>query len=199
MKDTLISNRQFEIIRAAGKILSVLGVSGLTIKNLAKEMNFAESAIYRHFASKDEIIVTMLRYLAQNMDERLNNVISCKNSPKENFKAIFNEQFLFFSQNTHFVVAVFSDGLMEASPQINEGILNIMRVKQNYLLPIIKKGQDEGVFINTIPPEEVIHFVIGAFRLQMFKWRATNFEFDISERGQSLLSNILQIIQPCKT
>ena len=49
---TEISNRQFEIIVAAGKILTSSGVSGLTIKNLAKEMKFSESAIYRHFASK---------------------------------------------------------------------------------------------------------------------------------------------------
>ena len=33
-----ISSRQLEIIEAAGKILTTSGVSGLTIKNLAKEM-----------------------------------------------------------------------------------------------------------------------------------------------------------------
>ena len=65
-----ISNRQLEIIAAAGKILTASGVSGLTIKNLAKEMKFSESAIYRHFASKEEIIIAMLEYLAQNIDER---------------------------------------------------------------------------------------------------------------------------------
>jgi TetR/AcrR family fatty acid metabolism transcriptional regulator len=33
---TAISNRQLEIIEAAGKILTASGVSGLTVKNLAK-------------------------------------------------------------------------------------------------------------------------------------------------------------------
>jgi AcrR family transcriptional regulator len=61
----LISDRQIEIIEAAGKILTRSGISGLTIKNLAKEMQFSESAIYRHFTSKEEIIVAMLEYLAQ--------------------------------------------------------------------------------------------------------------------------------------
>ena len=41
-----ISDRQLEIIEAAGKILTASGVSGLTIKNLAREMKFSESAIY---------------------------------------------------------------------------------------------------------------------------------------------------------
>jgi TetR/AcrR family fatty acid metabolism transcriptional regulator len=56
----LISDRQIEIIEAAGKILTRSGVGGLTIKNLAKEMHFSESAIYRHFTSKEEIIIAML-------------------------------------------------------------------------------------------------------------------------------------------
>ena len=47
-----ISKRQLEIIQAAGKILTQSGIHGLTIKNLAKEMKFTESAIYRHFESK---------------------------------------------------------------------------------------------------------------------------------------------------
>ena len=41
----IISDRQLEIIEAAGKILTASGVSGLTIKNLAREMKFSESAI----------------------------------------------------------------------------------------------------------------------------------------------------------
>ena len=62
-----ITPRQFEIIEAAGKILTSSGVGGLTIKNLAKEMQFSESAIYRHFKSKEDIIVAMLNYLANSI------------------------------------------------------------------------------------------------------------------------------------
>ena len=38
MTTETISDRQLDIIEAAGKILTVSGVSGLTIKNLAKEI-----------------------------------------------------------------------------------------------------------------------------------------------------------------
>lgn len=58
-----ITDRQQEIIEAACKILTASGVGGLTIKNLAKEMQFSESAIYRHFASKEEIIISLLQIL----------------------------------------------------------------------------------------------------------------------------------------
>ena len=87
---TAISDRQLEIIEAAGKILTTSGVSGLTIKNLAKEMKFSESAIYRHFTSKEEIIIALLEYLQ----------FPAINHPKKNSQRCFKISFHFLKR-TH--------------------------------------------------------------------------------------------------
>jgi len=195
MKNNKFTDRQLEIIEAAGKILTSSGVSGLTIKNLAKEMQFSESAIYRHFTSKEEIIIAMLNYLAESMDERFTKVFQTDNSPEEKFKNIFQSQFSFFKKNPHFVVAVFSDGLMEESQRINEIILKIMSVKMKHLMPIMMEGQQKGIFTNTITTEELMHIVMGTFRLQMFKWRLANFRFDIIRNGDNLIQSLLTIIK----
>ncbi|TDK43565.1 TetR/AcrR family transcriptional regulator [Algoriphagus formosus] len=190
-----ISDRQLEIIEAAGKILTESGVSGLTIKNLAKEMQFSESAVYRHFTSKEEIIVAFLNYLAEDMDERFAKAISPTLTPEEKFTSIFQNQFSFFSSHPYFVVAVFSDGLMEESQRVNETILKIMGVKMKHLKPIIIEGQQKKVFTNAITTEELIHIVMGAMRLQMFKWRVANFQFDINRNGNNMIQSILTIIK----
>lgn len=190
-----ITSRQFEIIEVAGKILTNSGVSGLTIKNLAKEMKFSESAIYRHFTSKEEIIIAMLNYLANNIDERLTREITDDLTAEKKFTTLFQSQFNFFNQNPHFVVAVFSDGLMEESQRINETITRIMEVKMKHLMPIIKEGQEKGVLTNTITSEELMHIVMGTFRLQMFKWRVANFQFDINQNGNKMIESILTLIK----
>lgn len=195
MAATAISSRQFEIIEAAGRILSASGVNGLTIKNLAQEMKFSESAIYRHFSSKEEIVVAMLAYLAENMDERLQKVAPAHNKPAEKLEAIFLDQIAFFSKNPHFVVAVFLDGLMEVSQKINGAILHIMQVKMKHLMPVILEGQQQGFFTNAITTEELTHIVMGSFRLQMFKWRIANFQFDLHRQGTSMLQAILTLIK----
>ena len=191
----IFSNRQLEIIEAAGKILTASGVSGLTIKNLAREMDFSESAIYRHFVSKEEIIVAVLEYLASSMDERYTEVITSEQTPAEKFTKLFQNQFSFFEKNPHFVVAVFSDGLMEESQRINETILKIMDIKMKHLRPILVEGQQKGVFINAISAVELMQIVIGTARLQMFQWRVENFEFDIIKRGDDMIKSILTLIK----
>lgn len=192
--DTL-SDRQMEIIEAAGKILTTSGINGLTTKNLAVEMNFTESAIYRHFNSKEDIIVAMLHYLAKTMDARLSDAVATASGSEEKFKALFRSQYRFFKAEPHFVVAVFSDGLMEQSQRVNEAILRIMSTFMRHLMPTIMEGQQQQVFTNAISTEELLHIVLGTFRLQMFKWRIGNFGYDIERQSESMIAALLTIIK----
>lgn len=189
-----MSERQFEIIESAGKILTTEGVGGLTIKKLAAQMNFSEGAIYRHFTSKEEIIVAMLNYLAENMDQRY-AALPQTADPEERFRALFREQFRFFGNRPHFVVAVFSDGLMEESQRINETIARIMAVKMKHLMPVLREGQAKGIFTDAIPLEDLMHIVMGTFRLQMFKWRISNFQSDIKKSGDHMVQSLLTLIK----
>lgn len=194
-----MSDRQLEIIKAAGKILTASGVGGLTIKNLAKEMKFSESAIYRHFTSKEEIIIAMLEFLASSMDERYTLAISPEQTPERKMTTLFNNQFAFFKKFPFFVVAVFSDGLMEESQRINQTILKIMDIKIKHLTPIILEGQQMNLFTTTVSSEDLIQIVIGTFRLQMFKWRVANFKYDIIKNGDQMIQSILTLIKKNKS
>ncbi len=189
-----ITPRQFEIIEAAGRILTSSGVSGLTIKNLANEMQFSESAIYRHFASKEEIILAMLLYLADSIDSRLTNSIK-SSDPEESFKELFHDQISFFKMNPHFVVAVFSDGLIEESRQINETFLKLMNIKTKHLMQLIMEGQQKGVFTNAVTSAELVNIIMGTFKLQMFKWLIADFQFDITRSGENMVQSLLTLIK----
>lgn len=190
-----IKVRQLEIIEAAGEVLTESGLAGLTTKNLAAKMGFAESALYRHFKSKEEIIVTMLQYLAADMDQRLTNCVAGIDDPVDKLKAVFNDQFDFFEKHPHFLVAVFSEGLLEESKKINAAILQIMAIKRKHLLPVIKQGQIEGVFETSAPTEDLLHIIMGSFRLHMLQWRMTDFTFNVKQKGNKLIASILTLIK----
>ncbi len=190
-----ITDRQLEIIKAAGEILTESGIAGLTTKKLAAKMGFAESALYRHFTGKEEIMVTMLQYLAADMDKRLKDCLLNIDESEFQLKEVFNNQFDFFKKNPHFLVAIFSDGLLEESKVINDAIMQIMAVKRKYLLQIIKKGQEEGVFKNTLSVDDMVHIVMGSFRLHMLQWRMAAFSFDVKLKGNKLMTSILTLIK----
>lgn len=189
-----LKTRQLEIVEAAGRLLTQKGINGLTIKNLAKEMNFSESAIYRHFESKEEIIVALLRYLADTIDHRL-RTITLTGQTDVDLKNLFDEQFLFFSEYHHFVVAVFSDGLMEESVLINEAIQALIGIMTRQLTAIVSDGQRMGQIRNDLATEHLVQIILGTYKLQMFKWRLAVFSFDLPAEGSLLVDAILRLLK----
>ena len=190
-----ISNRQLEIIEVSGKILIEKGIKGLTTKTVASEMNFSESAIYRHFKSKEEILIALLSLLKQNMNKRLTAEIKPQNSATENFKAVFTSQFNYFKKNPHFVVAVLSDGLLDESEEIKTIILQLMQNKMQLLSQILEQGKQTNEFNTEISTEDLLPIILGSFRFQMLKWKLSNFQYDITTEGNKTIDNLLALIQ----
>jgi AcrR family transcriptional regulator len=158
-------------------------------------MKFTESAIYRHFESKEAIIITMLNYLAVTMDERLSNATKETDLPIKKIEVLFQNQIAFFKENPHFLISVFSDGLLEESEKINKCIHGIMQVKSKHIIGIIKAGQDQKVITSKVATEELTHIIMGGFRLLMYKWRLAHFKFDITLKGEHYIKSILELIQ----
>ena len=192
------SKRQQEIIESAGKLLIQKGVKGLTTKNLALEMNFSESALYRHFKNKEDIVVLLLNYLGSNIKDRL-NIISEKNSTsEEKLKQLFSSQFEFFNQNTHFVVAILSEGLFDESEKINQSIMKIIHYKMELITKIIEVGKENNEFTKSIETQEIVHIIMGSFRMMMLKWKFSKFEIDLINQGNKIMDTVIKLFLKCE-
>ena len=188
------SKRQEEIIHAACRVITDQGVTGLTTKSLSEEMDFSEAALYRHFPYKEHFVLAVLDYLTEDMDGRLESV--SKKDPVNEFEDLFFKQYSFFSDHPYFVAAIFCDGLLEESEEINDKFKKLNGVKMKHLLPILQRGQAEGAFRTDLSTEELLHMVIGAFRLLMYQWRIARFEFDIEQQGSRVTEKLLLLLKP---
>ena len=64
------------IRRAALRCFARSGVDGSTTRDIAEEMGFTEGALYRHFASKDEIARSVFEECAAKLIDRLEEGIA---------------------------------------------------------------------------------------------------------------------------
>lgn len=187
--------RQLDILEAAGALLYEEGIGGLTTKNLAKRVGFTEAALYRHYASKEEILAALLKYLYISMEERLPPIAAMKGfGPEERLRRLFGSQLEYLAEHPHFLVAIFSDGLLKYSAAINAGMVRIVSIMRNAVLQIIQDGQKAGVFVGHIPAEELTHILMGSFRLLMLQWRIEDFEFDVKVAENQHIENLISLI-----
>jgi len=185
-----ITKRQIEIIEAAGKLLTAGGVANLTTNKLAKELGFSEAALYRHFESKNAIINALLLYLAELMDAYLTEITNLDKPADELLSLVFLKQVDFFKENTHFLMAIFSNGLWEKNEKIKSSIRTVMAVKKKHLNIIFTKGVESNTFIKTIEKSSMIHITMGTFRFILLQWKMNNFKMDISTKGDFMIQEL---------
>ena len=189
------SKRQQEIIESAGKLLMEKGIKGLTTKNLAIEMEFSESALYRHFKNKEDIILLLIHFLSENINLRFETILKAENNAEEKFLALFLSQFQFFKKNPHFIVIVLSDGLMDNSEDIKKSIKKLIETNFAALKKIMTDGQESKLFNQEMEADSLVHFAMGTFRLQMLQWKLSNFNFDIEIKGMKTMTDLLTLLK----
>ena len=78
MADSFIS-RKDRIIASAIDIISELGLSALTTKNLALRENMSEALLYKYFGGIDEVLVEVVQYYSK-YDESIRHTVSSKDA-----------------------------------------------------------------------------------------------------------------------
>lgn len=189
------SNRQLEIIEAAGKLLMDNGIKGLTTKNLASQIGFSESALYRHFKNKEDIIVLLLDYLFSNIKERLDVIEQKETSSINKLEAVFKSQFAFFNENKHFIVAILSEGLFDETEKIYSSMHKIINYKAQLISTIVNEGKDNNELNNSIPTQEMVHIIMGSFRLMMLKWKLSKFQIDLITEGNKIMKTNINLFK----
>ena len=190
------TNRQIEIIEVAGRLLIDKGVKGMTTKNLSIELGFSESALYRHFKNKEDIIVLLINYLETKIKERLqpiydNNLLS----PIDKLITLFNSQFSYFQQNPHFIVAILSEGLFDETEKINASIMKIIDYKTQLIATIIDDAKQKNLLNPEISTPDMVHIIVGSFRMTMLKWKFSGFQFDLVSNGNSIMNTTINLLK----
>ena len=95
--DQEIQIEKKKIIKAALKIISELGLNGLTMRKLAKALNMSATNIYHYFYNKDEIYLHILISGFDLLHNEFKEAISEDKTPLENVE-VFLRTFIAFGK-----------------------------------------------------------------------------------------------------
>ena len=187
--------RQNEIIHTAIELIAENGIQQLTIKNLSKRIGIAESAIYRHFTSKMDIVLSILDLFKENKEEILRRVQSMSTSPREQLRLLFEERFKSFTTQPAIAAVIFSEEIFRNDRRLSEKVFQIMQTNQQILLEIIRSGQAIHEFRKDIAADQMAFIIIGALRLIVSKWHLSDYAFDLKTEGKKLWDAVEKMIK----
>lgn len=196
MKNTKFSERQIEIIEAATKRIDEHGIQDLTIKTLAADLNLSEAALYRHFKSKNEILLGLLTYFIEEMKGRLDFILSNKSrNPSELLNDLFDSQLRTFVQRPSVVSVIFSESIFQFNKDLSATVSSMMELMHKHIESIVKKGQEGGSFSKIVGVSTITTIIMGGMRITVLKWKLSGHKTDLIKDGSKVLNGILKMIE----
>jgi TetR/AcrR family transcriptional regulator, repressor of fatR-cypB operon len=80
-----------QILRAAMKLLSAHGLAGTSIRDIARESGYTNPALYKHFASKEELALHLFETCHQRLWTKSNSAIVAAKSFDDKLEAYIGE------------------------------------------------------------------------------------------------------------
>ena len=189
-----LTDRQSQIIAESINIISKQGIQGLTIKNLSKRIGISEPAIYRHFDSKIEILLTILDTFKQNSQYALAKIAVDNIPAVKKLEEIYFHHFKVFANNPALTAVIFSEEIFKNDFRLSEKVLSIMKTNQQILCDILKNGQSSNEIRNDTSAKQLALIIMGSLRLFVTQWRLTDFSFNLEKDGGDLWDSIKKLI-----
>jgi len=184
--------RQKQIIDEAIKIIHEKGFASLSIRELAKKVGISEPAIYRHFSSKEDIVVGILNRMIEFGEIIENNIKDIKN-PKEKIKQFIYLHIELLEKNPQMTSIIFSEDIFQPNEIINGKLQIIFRKRHSLLNGIINNAIDEGIIVD-IEAEEIGNIILGYLHLVIREWRQSRFNFSLIDKATKLVNLLEQIV-----
>ncbi len=196
MKNKDFSERQIEIMEVATLRIDKFGIQELTIKNLAADLKLSEAALYRHFKSKNEILLGLLTYFILEMSERIATIITDnKKQPSEILKQLFTSQLKSFVQKPAIVSVIFSEGIFQYNKELSEKVSAMMALMQKNINTIVIRGQHEGVYGKFVGASSITTIIMGSMRMVVLKWKLSGNKSNLMGDGLSVLNGLLTMLE----
>lgn len=193
MKDTIL-HRKDRLIITAIEIIDELGIQGLSTREISKRQGVSEATLFRHFRSKNELLLSVLEYYSK-FDNEIYESAKLKNiSPTEAIRYYISEAAEYYENYPEITAIMHLIDVLKYEPELSEKVTNIFNNKIYILEMLVNDAQKNGEIRNDISSNSVAFIISGFFRETCLDWRQTNRDYSLKERTLKMLEIIINCI-----
>jgi AcrR family transcriptional regulator len=173
--------RQREIIIAAREVIFSKGIENLTVREIAKELNITNGALYRHFKSKNEIVSLLIDDIEENLLYAIQEAAKKTGDPLEKLESIFLSHLSYSEQmkGTSFTVINQVSGIQDKKLKAKMfGVLNkyLMTIKG-----IVNQGKEYGIFRKDIDSTSASIVFFGTIQSIVTVWCLSGYKLSLKK------------------
>lgn len=180
-----------ELLTEAAQIIKQQGLEALSLRKLAKQCHVSNTALYRHFANKDDLVLAVIKRGYELLLQTLNVVLeTCSDNTIDCLKALGNAYIYFAQQHQNFFYIMYNNTLAtKYTKQLNDITHEVYELLKKQIIV----GIENKTFRNDDP--NVITFSMWAYlhgiTMLMLQGKAENL---ITTTTKSFINHLMEYL-----
>jgi AcrR family transcriptional regulator len=176
--------RREQIAEAALGLIASHGLKRLSVAGVARRVGLVPSGIYRHFKSKNEIVVAVLDLIDRRLQAIVDAALAESEEPLDRLRGILMRHIRFIREGRAIPRIIFSDDVHEGMPDGKARIVGIMRGYLGRVAEVIRQGQQQGTISSDLEPETSALMFFGIVMPAGILWHVTDGGFDVTKHAE---------------
>lgn len=186
--------RQEQIKQAVLDIIYTDGLKNLSTRNLAKRINLSEATIFRHFATKQDIIVAIIKDVQKDFIGSLRKIANSNAEPEERLFEFLCYTVKYLTKNKGITMLMFSEASHKNDAELKNMLLQIFNNQKKLVSKIILDGIALGLWDESIPVENVAMLYMGIPVSVNIELVLNGGEFQIDNFCQKMMILLMKIL-----
>ncbi|QOZ51502.1 TetR/AcrR family transcriptional regulator [Bradyrhizobium sp. CCBAU 53338] len=133
------------LVRVAEKLFAAHGVDGVTMRQIAKALGYSQTAAYRYFADKDEILAAVRAAALRRFCSRLETALKPGRDARENAKAVGRAYLQFALDDPDSYRLIFGSKAPERDiPEYSRTVHRFNSSMTDYVRDLVNQGYLKG-------------------------------------------------------
>ncbi len=187
--------RQEQIKQAVLDIIYSDGLRKLSTRNLAKHIGMSEGAIFRHFATKQDIILSIIKDVQTDFIGSLRLIANSDEEPEIRLKSFLCQTVTYLVSNKGITMLMFSEVSLNNETVLRNSLLQIFHNQRTLVSKIILDGIAIGIWDESTAVEDVAMLYMGipiSLNIELILNRGEFHANDFCQRMMNLLLKILR-------
>ena len=153
--------RKEQIKKAVLEIVFSEGLKKLSTKNLANKVGLSEGAIFRHFPTKQAIILEIIEDVKTELVKKLGRISKKKTSPEERLEKFICEHVSYLKRNKGVTIILFTEASYQNDVELKSALDDIFKMQKLHFRYIIEDGIKNGIWDSEVSVEYLSSLYMG--------------------------------------
>lgn len=178
--------RQKQIADAARKVIIKYGSEHVTVKRIAREVGLSETAVYRHFKSKKEVLSLLADHIEESLIGDIIKASSEGLSPIETLDHVLKYHLSAIEQRRGISFQVIAEIISLGDKKLNARVSRVIDKYIERLKTLLAEGVKSGEVREDIDLDAAATTLFGIIQGLVNIWALNNYNFDPQEKYSAL-------------